>query len=252
MSWFNASWSHRTAILVDKLTAGVATVDVTATIPTDLEEFWDNVLASGNDVRVTDADGRTLEVYDLAAGFDTATRTGVVEVQAVLPPIADSMMVLWLYYGNSGAADARTAFAPAAARTGYIYSGMPVAPIFKASGEEARATAPRQQIAVTPYEGGMPWFDVTPRLTPRYEPYEGRRLNEEISYVIQKFWSNAGADQGAYYQEAQMRIYDQGHVRCHFAPIPANSDWAISLQVGTTLGRVVNPWVKVRCRDLYA
>lgn len=59
MSWYSSNWRYRASISVDNTAGAGGAIDITASIPTNWDEFWDNVLSTGNDVRVTDADGET-------------------------------------------------------------------------------------------------------------------------------------------------------------------------------------------------
>ena len=118
MSWYSSNWSHRQAIVIDNLT-GAGTIDVTASLPADFDPFWDNVLVSGNDIRVTLADGKTLATYDVDA-FNAVNRAGIIEVDNLTATSSDAMLVLWLYWGNPAASSATTTFTPSAPKTGYI------------------------------------------------------------------------------------------------------------------------------------
>ena len=250
MSWYNASWGNRCPILIDKKTIGVAAVDVTAAIPIDFDDFWNNVLASGNDIRVTDADGITLETYDIAAGFNTATRSGTIEIQAIVPPAASSMFVAWLYWGNSGASDARTAFAPAAARTGYIHPSGPGFPRFRAGVEEPGAQKPRQLMAYGTVETVFPWFDLSGLLFDRADTYSGRRLADEISYLQLFCYNSAGTDQTAERTITQLRLWDRAWVRAHITSGTDDADRALSVRVGTSGNRVADVRILAQCRDV--
>lgn len=247
MSWYSSSWKFRAPIVIDKLSAGVTAEDVTATIPPDFSEFWDNVLPSGNDIRVTDQDGITLETYDIAAGFDTATRTGVIEVDGWTPAAAQSMGVLWLYWGNSVASDARTPFAPAAPRTGYIYPGRPGVPAFKAGAEEPGASRPRQKFAYTATETVLPWLDVSALMTYRSEPYQGRLLYEEIAYIQLASLNSGAADQAGERTLTNIRMFDAFWVRGHLTAGTTQTNRAVSFTIGTTLSRVLNPRIMAQC-----
>jgi len=146
-SWYSTSWSYRWPISLDLTSTAASTNDFTATIPTDFDLFWNNVLSSGNDVRVTDGDGITLLTYDLAAGFNTTTRSGTIELDNLASSNANVTKLVWLYWGNSGAADARTAFAPAAAKTGYICLDQPdPSYTVQALPERPGATIPAQAV----------------------------------------------------------------------------------------------------------
>jgi hypothetical protein len=178
-SWYNTSWKYRWPISINVSTAG-ATSDVTVDIPADFDLFWNNVLSSGNDIRVTDADGRTLLTYDIAAGFNSTTRVGQLELDNVSTVTGStdgcSNQLAWLYWGNSGASDARSAFAPAAAISGYICLEQPSPDrTVRASNALFSQTRPRERLAVHvgATAGSKPdiWFDLTDVLVGRSRPY---------------------------------------------------------------------------------
>ena len=81
MAWLKLSGSTlpfaaRFPIAVDASALGASTdKDVTVTIPKTLELFWALIQSSGDDIRITDADGITLVDYDWAS-FTYASRTG--------------------------------------------------------------------------------------------------------------------------------------------------------------------------------
>jgi hypothetical protein len=127
--WYSSSWAYRWPVAVDVSTAG-ATSDVTIVIPTDFDHFWSNVQADGDDIRVTAADGVTLITYDIAAGFNATTRSGTIELDNMSTLVGSSqgasIQLVWVYWGNAGAASAVSAFAPAAAISGYFCLEAPL------------------------------------------------------------------------------------------------------------------------------
>lgn len=182
-SWYDSAWAYRWPIYVDVSAAG-ATSDITITIPADFDLFWDNVDSSGDDIRVTEANGRTLVTFDLAAGFNTTTRSGTIEVDNYGTTHGSgagaSGMLLWVYWGNAVASTGVSAFVPAAAISGYICTDAPVPEMtVQCRHEQAGANYPSQRLFV--YDGTTHGvgvytdicFDLTPVMVMRSRKYEG-------------------------------------------------------------------------------
>ena len=132
MAWYWDSanpahrWTHRFPVMVDNSAGSTGAIDITVTVPPALEAFWDAILSSGNDIRVTDANGSTLLTYQLAAGFSATTRTCVIQVDNWTPPAASSMPVIWVYAGNADAASAAGSFTASGPITGYMTAACPI------------------------------------------------------------------------------------------------------------------------------
>mgnify|MGYP001607787233 CR=1 FL=1 len=160
-------WAYREAITID-CTGGGGTIDASIVVPKDWDLFWLNVKAAGADIRVTDADGFTLLTYDLN-WFNSTTRVLTIEIDNYAAPAA-AMIVVWLYWGNSSAADASTVFAPAAAKTGYVAVDGPVGTVIRTSDERAGELRPKKQLAKAPADILFVTFDFSDELILRASP----------------------------------------------------------------------------------
>ena len=74
MSWLGENWLQRLPLSV--LNAGGANAaDLSFTIPSDFDYFWDNSLSTFNDLRITAADGITLLDFQALSGANHANKT---------------------------------------------------------------------------------------------------------------------------------------------------------------------------------
>jgi hypothetical protein len=215
MSWYQLGanpWQFRRVISVDN-TAGTpgAPIDVTHTLLPDDDEFWNNVQSAGQDIRVCDSDGRTLQTYDLDS-FSTSTRSGTIEVDNWTPP-GVKMSALYLYFGNSSASTAATTFSPSSAKSGYIELGRPNARTFRVRPERPGDAKARSQFVKGANESVYVDFDFSAMLERAIVPGRGRMLWEEISYISSTTVEAAGVDQAAMHVATNDRICDGGRVR---------------------------------------
>lgn len=250
MSWFNSAWDRRRAISVNNLT-GSATIDVTATLPADDDDFWSTVKSAGEDIRITDSDGRTLLTYDLDT-FSVANRTGTLEIDNWTPGSADAIVMAWLYYGNAAAAAASTVFAPAAAKTGTIALATPAVPIVGVTPERPGETTPRSKIAKISTETIHVWWDLRRVLQRRKDKFAGSDLLEEVSYANVEIYNAAGAAQVGMRTLAATLYVHPGWVRTTILGGTTAVDYTAELVVGTSQGRILRPRALLQVRDVKA
>jgi hypothetical protein len=232
VSWYNSSWPHRAAISVDNTAGATGSADVTVAIPIDFDLFWNNVLASGNDVRVTTADGITLATYDLAAGFDTSTRSGTIELDNV-SLTSGKMHVFWLYWGYASASDARSAVTPSSPKTGYIEVGAPIEHLVRALPERPGETRPRVDVSKGSGETTRVYFDFGSSLARRVEPYQSHLLYEEISQVSYQVIA-AGTPDPSLVTAANTRIVHPAIVGVELKDGSSGTDYTVVVTVVTS------------------
>lgn len=208
MSWYDEDWDFRLPISVYQAASGGTSDDVTFVVPTHIDHFWENVAAAGADVRITDADGRTLETFDLDA-FDKSTRAGTFEIDnATLTE--DAVNLFWLYYGNSAATTAVTSFAPSGPTSGDVAVELPAGIVVAAVSERPGATKPTTEIAKTPDEEVNVYIELTGSLVGRARTSEGDNRFEEPSWLY-----------GAVYRAGTLQVYathsiDVEQSKCRF------------------------------------
>lgn len=258
MSWYKGlgasdggalgrSWKYRASISV--YYSGVTgTKDVTITVPVDWDFFWENVTATGNDIRVTSGNGYTLLTYQVLS-FDQTTRTATIQIQAASLD-GSTLNCFWLYWGHSSASSGATTFTASSPVTGYIELGKPqiLIPVQREGFGDSR---PRNTLSKQASETLWVWFDLAGLLHQRGSPFQDRALWEEIQYATVKVY-NAGVDDTAMYEPTSMRIVQGRYLKAEIKAGSSGDDRTVRLTIGTKnpldVGQVLQAsiWLKVR------
>ena len=247
MSWYDKDWDYREAIAVDN-TSGSATIDISATLPTDWS-MWDNVQSDGDDIRVCDADGRTLLTYQLVS-WNSTTRTGSVEIDNYAAPTTDGIPLVWIYWGNAAAADAAGSFTADSAKTGVIDPiCQPRRNVFRVRPQDPGRTKPRSVVTKGSGETIHVYLDVSDLLTRRCAKVEDSLRGEEVDFVSLQVLSGV-SDQTSMYAESNIRIYHPALIRLQISGGSSGTDYTISATVATTEGRVLNPRILLKVKDV--
>lgn len=109
-------WPFRIPITVVNV-GGAGVIDISGPFPDDFDHFWANVDSAGDDIRITEANGRDLIAaatgrctgWDLGAvAFSVPTRTFTLRIDGWTGATAttDLAHLLWLHYGVAGATSA--------------------------------------------------------------------------------------------------------------------------------------------------
>lgn len=228
---------YRSPISVD-LTAGGTTVDVSAVVPGAWPEFWDRILSSGADIRVVSADGLTLCTYDIQ-GFVYATKTLTIEVDNVdLSAATNKIGLLWLCWGNANAVDAHTAFAPAAAKTGYFAIEVPSDRTVVVEHERQGQTKAGRVLVKQASEVVDVYFDFAQVLRRRPLPYGGSDCYEEIVAITSQDVQLAAVSQGSMFTAASARMVGQTMAKVAVKAGTSGTTYTVICQVTTSLGAV--------------
>ena len=256
MSWLRVGSTvpqFRRSISIDATAAATAS-DVSIVIPPALSEFWDAIDASGNELRVTDADGETALTYQVTgsiSGFDRSTRDGIIQIDNY-DPAAVCVGQAWLYYGISGASSGAGSFTFAASRTGYLYPGAPVS-IISALPQRPGDTRPRDAVSKSADEVTWIWFDFKDLLqvltTPNGEQQQWEELDEVTYYV-----TLAGATQAGMVSASSVRIIGGRYVQLLVQGGSSGSSYTVVAQATTTYptqqtGRTLSARCLVRVKD---
>jgi hypothetical protein len=180
MAWHDEAFLRREAITVLN-SAGTATPDVTISIPLDWDEFWDNIDASGNEIRVCHPNGYTVLDYEWTA-FNSSTRQGTLVIDEYPAPgnAADEACLAWLYYKSSSTqGDASTTTTITSAETGVIDLSRPSYIGGAALRPQPGSTRPGIVMQKDPDEQLHVWLDITPALLDRRGVLGGRKMWEE-------------------------------------------------------------------------
>ena len=259
MSWMDKDWTHRAAVSVDNTTSAQTTEDVTIALPSEWPEFWGNVKSAGEDVRVTDANGVTLETYQLVS-FNSTTRTGSIEVDNVdltdvetSPAAAVAGVLLWVYWGNAAASAAAGSFTAAGtAKTGTIQVGTPGSGsqrVVMARPETPGSTNPRTEVHKAASETIHLWWNLSGVLASRHIPSQGSRAFEEIhnvSYDVE----TAGNPVPSMVDSASIRMVGPGWVRTTIKAGASGTNYVALLAVELTEGRKLDFRTTIRVKDV--
>lgn len=209
------AWRFRRPISIDNTAGGGGSVHMRVTLDTGWSLFWDNVLATGADVRICGPDGRSLltlkrETWDYANKSATFAVTG-------LPVEASSMCTAWLYWGNASAADAATTPTITTPLTGSIaLQATEAARLVTVRPERPSATAPATTIVKTSAEAVRIWWDFAALLELAEAPINGSKVLEELIAVTAVQVLNAA-------EEHQASMVDLTKTRLHGAAV---TTWA--------------------------
>ena len=258
MSWMDKDWTHRAAVSVDNTASSATQEDVTIVLPSEWPEFWGNVDNAGDDVRVTDADGVTLETYQLVS-FNSTTRTGSIEVDDVALVNIDGSVAavagvqLWIYWGNDAASTAAGSFTAAGtAKTGTIQVGTPGSGsqrVVMARPETPGSTNPRTEVHKAASETIHLWWNLSGVLASRHIPSQDSRAFEEIhnvSYDVE----TAGNPVPSMVDATSIRIVGPGWVRTTIKAGASGTNYVALLAVELTEGRKLDFRTTIRVKDV--
>ena len=237
--WFDSAWTRRASITVDVLTGG-PTVSAQVALSGLPDVFWNNV---------NQTDGRALLDYNLS-GFNAATRSGIVQVNAFAFPGA-YMCHAHLYWGNAAAVAASTTVTGTPSRVGHVDSldaqpagfAVPLAP------EKPGRTVPIQEIQKTANAVQFLWWDASQVLMKRRSEDRGRRFLEEIDWVVYGISDSGGVPQAGMINQSLSRVVNGAWVRTLVQSGVSGSQYIVDLEAATTLGRRLTGRVLLTVRD---
>lgn len=235
MSWYDQNYRYRIPIAMDNTAGGGGAADLSMSIPTDLDLFWDVVQSDGDDIRITGADGRTLATYDIES-FSVANRTAIIEIDNYTC-IAATMQQLWLYWSYSSASNAESAVTTSSPLSGYICQEVPTGYVVVVQPERQGSTSPRNRFQKGANEQITLWFDFRGMLHRRAKPSKGSLLLEEIDYVSLVQVEVGAAAQAAMVDATKTRFVD-GFVGMVVKAGTSGTNYTAICRVVTTGGSV--------------
>lgn len=254
MAWFDSSWGKRIPLSVDNTAGAASPKDVTfdLTLIDHLDEFWLNVQSAGEDVRVTDANGKTLETFDLLS-FNTTTRTGTLEVQNMVVS-GSAVEQLWLYFDNSGASTAVTSFTPGTPLVANVATERPPrAFIVPMNRERPGDLKPSVAVHKDSGETIFLYWDIEDLLMSACgEGFQGQDLFEEVARATYDI-EQAGGSQASLFDADSIRFIEcdgRRYVRTNVKAGTDANDYTAVLTLTTTEGRVIVGRVEVRINDV--
>lgn len=248
MSWFDDSWRFRAPVTFDN-TGGAATIDGRVTLPASWDLFWDYVLASGFDIRLTAGDGETALTYKRQT-WDHPNRSATLDIDNWSPGSADASVVAFLYWGRTGASDGAAVFTATAPKLGNIELATPRGLVVDARAEPPGTTSPTQQIEKKPNDVRFVYVAIDSVLAPRSTPAAGSMLYEECQWARVAVTDGA-VDQPGMYDESATRVIESDgrrYVRVKISAGAAGEDYTLETTVQTSLGQTIELRHLIRVR----
>lgn len=223
MAWYGANgvWTKRAAITVSPV-ASPADVDVV--VPALFDSFWTDIDASGNEARVADVQGNTVD-WDWS-GFNKTNRTGTLKLNNVNQLGSDRAICLFLYYASTSNQGDFGGTAGTGSANGYIELARPSGPyVVRHQPAIPGATTPLKTFSKTAGETADLWIYYGGVPSGAWTPANTTTLRDEVHYIIQTVEDNAGADQSGMYDKTRMR----------FVWIPRQGTWVrVQVKSGTS------------------
>jgi hypothetical protein len=128
-------------VTINASSASSGTHDFEVEIPQDWDDFWDNIRSDGNDIALTDADGKSILNFQFKAGFNLPNRTLTLQAENINLGASNRMRIVQLYWNNpTQGSSLQTVISVSSVLTGHIYLGGPSGFVVKmpASGRSER------------------------------------------------------------------------------------------------------------------
>lgn len=248
MSWYSANYKRRAALSVDNTTGGATSINVTCTIPTDWDDFWQHIRSTGEDIKVTLNDGVTLATFAKPT-FTFSTRSLVIVVDGVAVT-ADKVNTLWLYWDYSAETSAGTGAATGtSAKNAYVELSQPTPPnIIVCRPVPPSDTRAAAVIAKSAAEVTHIWWDLAAMLEQRPGTYAGQRLREEIAAVGWVVYASTTPQAGMVTANKTTIVGAGSVVKTLIQAGTSGTNYTGRLTVTTSLGRVLEFSCEVRVR----
>jgi len=251
MTWYNEEYRRRQIVGVNVFggTGSPATIDVTINIPEDWDDFWDNIRSDFKDVVVTDSKGQLVN-FQRKSGSNYSTRTLDLEIDN-LPISNDNAMnacYVYFFYPDE-TVDSSTSITISGEKTGFILLSAPHSRVVQTRNAQAALDAPIQSFVKGSGDEVHVFWIVGNTFARRLSPYNQRNDEEGISFVKIANYDSNGTDASARYNQNETRI-GNGFVRATYKAGDSGSDYAIAVEVSTTLGQVIENRAILRVIDL--
>jgi len=251
MTWYNAEYRRRQIVGIDATggTGVSGTIDVEFQVPQDWDEFWNNIRSDFKDVVVTDSEGN-LANFARKAGANYSTRTLTLQIDALSIKNDDSFCVAYVYYFQPDeTTDHSTSVTIDSPKNAYIMLSAPHSRVVSQPASQSALDAPVQSFIKASTDEVHVFFLINRNFAKRLSPYNERNDQEGIEYVDVKSYDSNGTDSSARYDIRDTRI-GNGFVRASFKAGDSGSDYAIAIQIYTTLGQLLEMRAILRVIDL--
>jgi hypothetical protein len=234
MSWLGPSgiWTKRVSITLIANAAGA--LDYSIIIPSSLDDFWDTIDTSGNELRITDGKNTTLTylIRDIsgAGAFDKPNRSGSILIDNYTAPAQPAAVQLFMYYGSTSNQGAATGGAAVPTKVGYIEMSRPRGrEVYNHGNALPGALVPPFNLQKTAAEVKDIW--VRYPLPGSWTQANATDIIEDLWYATQQVLNTSAVDQPAMYTVNDIRfVWIQSG--------PARGSWVrYTLLLGTTANK---------------
>tara|TARA_Y100001963_G_scaffold159863_1_gene265800 strand:+ start:946 stop:1710 length:765 start_codon:yes stop_codon:yes gene_type:complete len=232
-SWYNESWKYRYPIAVD-VTGGSGSsglYDIETIIPSKWDAFWDNILSTGFDVLVTDANGNELTFK--RTGFNYANKTMTITIRQMTIENNNAINIVWLYWGNPTGSISSATFTPSSPKSGQIYLGKPANMVVGPQTFVGTSSNPISSFMKNSSTEVYIWFSYSNLLSRRISAQDGHNVFEGLTYVQTEVLNASGVDQVAMYEELKTRFVP-GYVGVYIKAGSNNTNYQVRCRVSTT------------------
>ena len=238
MTWYNADYRRRQIVGIDA-TGGsgtTATIDVEFEVPPDWDDFWDNIRSDFKDVVVTDSEG-VLVSFARKSGANYSTRTLTLQIDGLSIKNDDSFAVVYLYFFEPNeTVDSSVSVSITSAKDGFIMLSAPHSRVVSQQASQSALDSPVQSFIKSSTDEIHVYFITAQNFAKRISPYNERNDEEGIDFVKVFSYDSSGSDSSARYEPRGIRL-GNGFVRATFKAGDSGSDYAIAIQISTTLGQ---------------
>lgn len=252
MSWYRESgytWKQKYPVVIDNTGGSVSTIDATFTIPTTIDAFWTGIDTSGNEIRVTAADGTTKLTYKWT-GFSKTNRTGTMQIDGFSAP-GVGMCVVWIYWDATGAPDgAAGSVTIAAAKSGYVVDLVKRGIFVQVREQRAGDVRPATKFQKGSDETRKVLFDFSGMLGTRVVTQQGHFEADEIQWFTYTIYTGGSAYAGGI-TAANSRLLPGNIVQVDAKAGVDGTDYVVIPEVHTVDGEVFTgrAWLSVRDQD---
>lgn len=232
MSWYNDDYKRRMPIVVDGSGHTGSNAQVQFNVPSDWDDFWDNIRSDGNDIVVTDKSGDSIVQFE--KGFNYSNRSLSINVFQITTTEESSMHLMYIYWDYPDeTTDHETPVTIVTALTGYIYLGSPFGNVVNFQTRSGLSTVPTTIFQKDPDEKIDIWFPVSQLLAPRSLPYNERLDFKGVESFEIEVLNSGGVDQTAMYALEESRVIN-GWIRTRIQAGSTDTDYVIRLIIKST------------------
>lgn len=251
MTWYNENYRRRQIVAVDVTggSGGTATVDVEFKVPSDWDDFWDNIRSDFNDVVVTDSLGDLVN-FARKSGANYSTRNLTLQIDGLEVKNDNSIYAVYVYFFNPNeTTDSSTSVTITSAKVGNIMLSAPHSRMVSARDSQNALDVPLQSFVKGSSDEVHVFWATSNGLAKRIVPYNDRNDEEGIEYVQIYSYDSSGANASARYDIGDTR-FGNGFVRASYKAGDSGTDYAIAIKVFTTLGQLYENRAILRVIDL--